>query len=45
MPAFAPVMTAKFRACTSGPPAKAYNPKNKNYQPEGLGMLDSNEPP
>jgi len=24
MPAFAPVMTAKFRACTKGPPAKAY---------------------
>lgn len=23
IPALAPVMTAKFRACTSGPPAKA----------------------
>jgi hypothetical protein len=25
MPALAPVMTAKFLACTRGPPAKAYN--------------------
>jgi hypothetical protein len=24
IPAFAPVMTAKFRACTKGPPAKDY---------------------
>jgi hypothetical protein len=24
IPAFAPVMTAKFRACTKGPPDKAY---------------------
>jgi hypothetical protein len=25
MPALVPVMTAKFLACTKGPPAKAYN--------------------
>jgi hypothetical protein len=24
IPAFAPVITAKFRACTKGPPVKAY---------------------
>lgn len=25
MPALTPVMTAKLRACTKGPPARAYN--------------------
>ena len=27
MPALTPVITAKLRACTNGPPARAYNQK------------------